>query len=127
MKKIDYIEYFENNTKKRDISYRGGVLKIDISGLLSEKSVNAINEAGEEAIAGASQNYLGGGIAGSITNGRQFDLDLLTKSDYKKYVKIAEAIKEYFYSINNGGGDDYMQEESGQNYASVQRRTVSGY
>lgn len=127
-----YFEFFENNIKDCDISYRGGVLKVDISGLLTDKSNENIAEAGEEAIAGASQNYLGGGIAGSITSGRMFDTALLTKGDQKKYLDIAEALKRYFYHLNNGGGDDYMQENvtgagAKNGYEALQKMPVSGY
>ena len=127
-----YIEYIENNIKHCDISYRGGVLKVDISGLLSQKSNDAIEEAGEDAIAGASQNYLGGGIAGSITSGRMFDIELLTAGDKKKWPQIAEALKRYFYDVNNGGGDDYMQEnitgkDAKAGYQRLQKMPVSGY
>lgn len=126
MKKINYREYIEQNTIKCDVSYRGGVLKVDISGMLTETSNQNIENAGEEAHAGASQNYLGGGIAGRITTGRSFDTELLTKGDQKKYEQFCTAVIEYFHDINNGGGDEYMQE----NYASLeynQKLPVSGY
>lgn len=124
---MDYRKYIEENTKDINISYRGGTLKVDLSGLFTEKSLNKISEAGERAEAGAYQNYLGGGIAGSIQTGRMFDTDLLTKGDYKKYLAFAEAVKRYFYDYNNGGGDDYMQNESGQCFESLQKRAVIGY
>lgn len=126
MKKINYREYIEQNTTKCDVSYRGGVLKVDISRMLTDTSNERIQEAGEEAIAGASQNYLGGGIAGRITTGRSFDINLLTKGDQKKYEEFCTAVIEYFHFINNGGGDEYMQE----NHASLefnQNLPVSGY
>ena len=125
-KKIFLHDYIEDNTKSCDVSYRGGILKVDLSGLLSGESLEAIDEAGEEAEAGASQNYLGGGIAGSITTGRSFDVDLLIKKDLNVYEEFSEAVKLYFYNINNGGGDDYMQE----NYSGLdnnQKRPVSAY
>ena len=125
-KKIFLHDYIEDNIIDCDVSYRGGILKVDLSGLLSGESLEAIDEAGEEAEAGAKQNYLGGGIAGSITTGRSFDVDLLTKKDLKVYEEFSEAVTLYFYNINNGGGDDYMQE----NYSGLdnnQKRPVSAY
>ncbi len=131
MKKINYRQFIQENTKDCDISYRGGSLKVDLSGLFTQTSLNKIEASGEEPIAGAYQNYLGGGMAGSIQSGRSFDTGLLTAGDYKKYEAFAEACKRYFYHINNGGGDDYMQENvTGQEaggYEATQRLPVSGY
>jgi len=124
--KLDLYSYIEENITDIDLSYRGGVIKVDLSKLFTDKSLEAISEAGEEAIAGSSQNYLGGGIAGRITTGRTFDLNLLTKSDYKKYLKFCDEIIKYHYNQNNGGGDDYMQDNVNcleQN----KRLPVSGY
>ncbi len=108
----------EDNIIDCNISYRGGILKVDVSDLFPYI---------EDAIMGASQNYLGGGITGAITTGRQFPLSDLKVKDLKIYEKLVEDIKKYFYDINNGGGDDYMQNESGQTYEKVQARAVSGY
>ena len=122
MKKADIRQFIEDHVVDMDISYRGGVLKIDVSELFPE-----VEEWGESAIMGASQNYLGGGIAGSISNGYMFDAKRLNKKQFALLQKVAEECKRYFYDLNNGGGDEYMQNESGQNYESVQRRAVSGY
>ncbi len=124
---MDYRKYIEENTKDINTSYRGGFIKVDLSGFFTDKSLNNISEAGDIAEAGAYQNYLGGGMTGSIQAGRSFDTDLLTKGDYKKYLAFSEAVKRYFYDCNNGGGDDYMQNESGQCFESLQKRAVSGY
>jgi len=102
MNKKQLKQYISENIVDADISYRGGTLKVDVSKLF--------NTGDEEAVMGAYQNYLGGGIAGSIQSGRQFDISHFSKKDLKLYNDLAEAIKKYFYDINNGGGDDYMQE-----------------
>lgn len=94
--------FIEAHTIDMDISYRGGSLKVDVSDLFDTKD--------EPAIMGAYQNYLGGGMAGSIQTGRQFDISDFSKKDLATYNILAEACKRYFYDINNGGGDDYMQE-----------------
>lgn len=122
----------EDNIIKCDISYRGGILKVDISSALSEASLQAIEEAGEEAIAGAYQNYLGGGMAGSIQTGRSFDINLLTEEDQKIYKSLSEDIKRYFYDLNNGGGDEYIQEnitgkDAKNGYERLQNMPKSGY
>jgi len=123
---MNYTKYIEDNIKDIDVSYRGGYIKVNITGLLSDESIEAIEEAGEEAIAGARQNYLGGGIAGAITSGRSFDDALLTESDYKIYIEFIEAVKKYFYELNQGGGDEYMIENI-NSFEQNQKLPVSGY
>lgn len=124
MKKIDYMEFIESNLIDCDISYRGGSLKIDVSDLF---------DTGEEpATMGAYQNYLGGGMAGSIQAGRMFDISGFSEEDLAIYEELAEACKKYFYNVNNGGGDDYMQEnvtgsEAVDGFERLQKMPVSGY
>lgn len=117
------MEYIEAHLIDADISYRGGSLKVDVSELF---------ETGDEqAIMGAYQNYLGGGIAGSIQTGRAFDISGFSKADMATYELMAEACKRYFYDANNGGGDEYMQEnvtghEAG-GYEATQKLPASAY
>lgn len=117
----DALEFIENNIVDADISYRGGSLKVDVSRIF--------DTGNEDAIMGAYQNYLGGGIAGSIQTGRAFDISEFTAKDMAVYELMAEACKRYFYNCNNGGGDDYMQEnvtgsEAG-GYERLQKMPVS--
>ena len=123
MKKIDYMEFIESNLINADISYRGGSMKIDVSDLF--------NTGEEPAIMGAYQNYLGGGIAGSIQTGRMFDISGFSKKDLNIYEELAEACKRWFYDQNNGGGDDYMQEEvtgsDAGGFERLQKMPVSGF
>lgn len=117
------MEFIESNLIDCDISYRGGSLKIDVSDLF---------DTGEEqAIMGAYQNYLGGGMAGSIQAGRMFDISGFSEDDLAIYEELAEACKKYFYNVNNGGGDDYMQEEvtgsEAGGFERLQKMPVSGY
>ncbi len=125
MKKVNLKEYIENNLIDYDVSYRGGYIKVDLSNLFSNRSIERIEEAGETAIAGSSQNYLGGGVAGGIRSGSNFDTSLLTKEDLKKYRQFSEEIKKYHYKMNNGGGDDYMQENA--SYQKTQSLPYSAY
>lgn len=97
----DWRAFIEKNIIGCDISYRGGTLKVDTSELFSGI---------EKPIMGAYQNYLGGGIAGAICGGASFVPDELSKKDQKVFFELKEAIKKYFYEVNNGGGDEYMQE-----------------
>ena len=116
------MEFIESNIINADISYRGGSMKIDVSDLF--------NTGEEPAIMGAYQNYLGGGIAGSIQTGRMFDISGFSEEDLAIYKELAEACQKWFYNQNNGGGDDYMQEEvtgsDAGGFERLQKMPVSG-
>jgi len=94
----------EAHTVACDISYRGGTLNVDVSSLFE------IGEDNGQAIMGAYQNYLGGGMAGSICGGSMFDPSKLSKKDQATFEVLSARIKLHFYELNNGGGDEYMQE-----------------
>jgi hypothetical protein len=118
----NYKQFIEDNVIDCDISYRGGVLKVDVSSLFPKL---------ENPVIGAYQNYLGGGMAGAIVGGASFEPSELSKKDQKVFYALKEAIKKYFYDINNGGGDDYMQENvtggGKKGYLKNQNLPVSGY
>lgn len=100
-----------------DVSYRGGTLKVDVSELFPNI---------ENAVMGAYQNYLGGGIAGQIIGAAQFEPSELSEKEQKVFHLLKERIKRYFYELNAGGGDEYMVD----NYNSYERNQalpVSGY
>jgi len=107
----------EDNTTECDISYRGGTLKIDVSDIFPNV---------DEPIMGAYQNYLGGGMAGSIVGAAMFDPSELSKPEQKAFEVLKDRIKRYFYDLNNGGGDEYMQEEV-NSFQVNQSLPVSGY
>ena len=116
--KFDAREFIEGHIISEDVSYRGGSLKVDVSELF---------ETGDEpAIMGAYQNYLGGGMAGAIQTGRQFDISGFNKKQAKLYETMSEACKRYFYDLNAGGGDEYMVENV-NSYKQNQKLPVSGY
>lgn len=119
--KADWFAYFEARTMSgSDISYRGGSLKIDITDLLP-----SIQDHADQVI-GAYQNYLGGGIAGAIIGAAMFDPAELTAKDRKVFEKALDMVKQYFYHLNNGGGDEYMQENY-NSYARNQNLPARGY
>lgn len=91
----------EKHIDKCDISYRGGRLTVDVSDIF----VNV-----DDARMGASQSYLGGGIAGAIVGGANFEPSELSKKEQVIFHALLERIKVFFYNANNGGGDEYMQE-----------------
>lgn len=92
----------EENINDCDISYRGGSLKVDVSDLFPNI---------ENAVMGAYQNYLGGGMAGAVIGAATFDPDELNEKDQKAFYILKERIKKFFYEANQGGGDEYMVEE----------------
>ena len=107
----------EDHILRCEISYRGGGVEIDASDIF-----------GDDAKMTAYQNYLGGGIAGSIQSDANFEP---TKKQLKQFNQLAEDLKRWFYDQNNGGGDDYMQEnvtgaEAG-GYERLQRMAKSAY
>ncbi len=113
----------EANITQCDISYRGGILKVDVSELFPNV---------DEPVMGAYQNYLGGGIAGAIVGAAMFDPSELTAKERKTFDALKERIKKYFYEANNGGGDEYMQENvtgkgARHGYARNQNLPVSAY
>ena len=112
----------EEHIINSDISYRGGTLKIDVSELFPNI---------ENAVMGAYQNYIGGGIAGAIVGAAMFDPSELNAKEQKTFFVLKERIKKYFYELNNGGGDEYMQEEvtgaKAGGYSKNQSLSVSVY
>jgi hypothetical protein len=102
-----------------EVSYRGGSLKIDVSEIFP--GVDS-----DEAIMGAYQNYLGGGIAGAIQSGSMFSPQFLNAKDRKVFEILSERIKKFFFELNNGGGDEYMQENFGT-FEHNQALPKSGY
>jgi hypothetical protein len=107
----------ESHVIEGDISYRGGTLKVDVS---------EIFPGVEDAVMGAYQNYLGGGIAGAIVGAAQFNPDNLSIKDREIFDALKEKIKKYFWSLNNGGGDEYMVENV-NSFEQNQRLPISGY
>ena len=93
----------EANIISCDISYRGGSIRWDVSSMF--------DTGDEPAIMGTSQNYLGGGIAGAIENGYMFNPKALPADQFEQLQILKERMKRYHYDLNNGGGDEYMQEE----------------
>lgn len=113
-----FLEFVRENVIDADISYRGGRLQVDATELFPS--------LGRRAIVGAYQNYLGGGMAGSIVGGAMFDPSDLSAKEQKIFHRVLDACKRHFHEINNGGGDEYMQENYGD-YEQNQRLPVSAY
>ena len=112
----DNLQYIEENTISCDVSHRGGTIKIDVSELFPEIE--------ENAIMGAYQNYLGGGMAGSVVGGAMFEKEELDEKNIEKFEVLLEEIKKYFFFISNDlNTDDWATSD----YRTNQTRPVSAY
>lgn len=112
-------EYIKNNTLRCEISYRGGGIEIDLAELLKK------SETGEEEdyLMTAYQNYLGGGMLGSIGNSYSFDVEKLSKKDQKTIAEITDAVNRYFHGLTNHEDDEWESSTYEQN----QNRPESAY
>lgn len=112
MAKIDYIKYIEENTLRCEASYRGGGIEIDLEPLLG----------GDYAMT-AYQNYLGGGMLGSVQNSYSFDVSKLGKRNQAKLEKVTDALNRYFHNLTNHSEDEWESTD----YESGQLRPASAY
>tara|TARA_R110000796_G_scaffold87024_1_gene188091 strand:+ start:362 stop:667 length:306 start_codon:yes stop_codon:yes gene_type:complete len=99
---------FEDITLRVDASSRGGGIEIDLTSL---------GYTGHKMT--AYQNYLGGGMLGSIGSD-------CTISDYRSYADlrdISENLKQYFHSLTNHVEDEWES----ASYEENQRRPSSAY
>jgi len=112
----------ESHLTDCDISYRGGFFRCNVRELFPNV---------DDAIMGAAQNYLGGGIAGAIQARAMFTPDELNAKELEIFDALKPRMIQFFYNVNNGGGDDYMQAEvtgaDAGGLAAVQRMPVSAY
>ena len=113
MAKINYKEYIEAHTIRCEASYRGGGIEIDRSELFPY-----IEEAGMTAY----QNYLGGGMLGSIQSSNNFEAEL-HKKDLKKFETLREELKRYFNNLTNHEDDEWESET----YEKNQLKPASAY
>lgn len=112
MKKLNYLEYIENNTLRCEAGYRGGGIEIDVSELF-----------GDDCKMSAYQNYLGGGMLGSIQSNCNFDIESLSVAKQKQCNELAEELKRYFHGLTNHEGDEWEE----TTYDQCQSRPESAY
>lgn len=116
MSTFNFIDYIENNTLRLEATRRGGGIEIDASEYLGLPGARMT----------AYQNYLGGGMLGSVQSDRNFycnaDRDKLNKAH-----QLAEALKRYFYQITNAEAMDWDEWGATDNYEAQQTRPGSGY
>jgi hypothetical protein len=108
-------EYIENNTLRCEAGYRGGGIEISLAELLKADKY-------EDYCMTAYQNYLGGGMLGSIGNSYNFDLEALPKTQKEKVEKITDELNRYYHELTNH--DDEWENTS---YERGQLRPESAY
>lgn len=96
----NYASYFEAHTEKLVLTSRGGGIEVTLPN-------------GSRMT--AYQNYLGGGMLGSIAN----DCTDPKWRGNKYYEKYAKALREYFYGL--------MEHDEYNSYESLQKRPLSAY
>lgn len=109
----DYRQFIEDNLIDSDLSYRGGTIKVDASELFPYV---------EDAVVGAYQNYLGGGMLGAVVGASMFEPTKLKAKDKAKFEAILEACKQYLWEQTNH--DDEWEETT---YFESQNRPISAY
>lgn len=89
---------FEEITLRLKVSSRGGGIEIDLTtlGFKGQKMT-------------AYQNYLGGGLLGSINSDNTIKAygESITEAKQKKLDKIEEQLMRYFHSLTNPGEDEW--------------------
>jgi hypothetical protein len=111
MNTTDLTGYIEANTIRVEASSRGGGIEIDASGYTGIDGAKMM----------AYQNYLGGGMLGSV----QSDCNTSAGStdQQHKLVELAEALKRYYHAITNETADEWSE----SSYEANQSRPESGY
>lgn len=115
MTELEAMQYCREHIKDIDASRRGGTIKVDVSELFDVED--------EDAIIGAYQNYLGGGMLGAVQFGSMF---APTEEQAELFATFKEAVKKVFHEITNteaGEWDEWAESSYEQNQA----RAVSGY
>ncbi|MDD4290605.1 MAG: hypothetical protein PHH83_05060 [Patescibacteria group bacterium] len=113
MKKVSFLEYIEDNIIRCEAGYRGGGIEISLDSLLDTDGYKMT----------AYQNYLGGGLLGSIQNDYNFDPSELSKTDNILLEKITDELNRYFHNLTNHEGDEWEEATFEEN----QNRPSSAY
>ncbi len=111
------VEMFDirENIIEFEATHRGGNLKVDVSSLFPTLDT-------EDAIMGAYQNYLGGGMLGSVIGAAMFDPSTLpNKNDLTIFEDVKDKIKRYLHEETRHDGDEWEDAD----YEEGQRRPAS--
>lgn len=106
----DITKQIEENTLRCEYSYRGGGIEI---------ALDFLGEQYEGQKMTAYQNYLGGGMLGSIQN----DCTIKDWWNYSVLKETAEALARYFHELTRHKDDEWEDASFEQN----QNRPASAY
>lgn len=119
---MKYRQYIEDHTLRLEATRRGGGIEIDVDPLFADDDV-----FGYPLRISAYQNYLGGGLLGSIQNSLNFDSsELLASADQKRLLEVCDDLRQYFHDVTNEMAGEY-DEWAEADYESVQTRPESAY
>lgn len=104
-------QYIEENTLRLEADRRGGGIEVDASEYTGIEGAKMT----------AYQNYLGGGILGSIQSDRNFT------EESEKADELEDALKRYYYNITNELAADYDEYGATDSYDEQQHRPESAY
>lgn len=104
-------QYIKDHTIRCEASYRGGGIEIDLGDYLAPAYMMT-----------AYQNYLGGGMLGSIQNSYNFDLGYIPPKQQAKVRDITEVLNKYYHGLTNH--DDEFEETT---FEQCQTRPASAY
>ena len=111
--------YIEANTLRLEASRRGGGIEIDATDYLGYNGRYDLRMT-------AYQNYLGGGMLGSIQGDIEGKLRNYPERIQAKALELNDALKQYFYYITNEEVQDYDDWAAGS-FEAIQNRPASGY
>ncbi len=115
---FNFSEYFEENQIRLDYSHRGGGIEIDATAYLGERYPLRMT---------AYQNYLGGGMTGSVQGSIEGALRDYPKTIQAKALKLNEALKQYFYGLTNDEVIDWDEWAASPSFEAQQARPASAY
>jgi len=114
MIKTNLKQYIAKNTLRCEASGRGGGIEINLKPLLMRL---------DEPKMTSYQNYLGGGMLGSIGNSYNFDRSELDKEEKDLIERLADALNRHFHDLTNHDGDEWES----ASFEGVQVRSQSAY
>ena len=120
MAKTNLFKYFENNTIRLEASRRGGGIEVDLTDYLGFNGRYPLYMT-------AYQNYLGGGMTGSVQGSIEGRLRDYPSTIQAKALEANEALKKYFYNITNDIVEDWDEYAMSDSFEAQQSRPGSAF
>ena len=116
-------ELIEQIATRIDYSHRGGGVEIDVTPFFSTLQPSDPYEHTPLYIS-AYQNYLGGGLLGSVQSDSNFIPSAVSHpKEHARLMRYKEDLKKYFHALTNHYGDEWEE----TTYEESQRRPASAY